>query len=256
MATDVEITDPKLSIFVRVPHIAERGACGTCHVAAVLRGPDDYWPECYSCRQARQVPHPVSTIVPISLVHVVESQLYASLRDYKSDALHPAVRDEHRLLLAATLQRFLRDHRDHIAAAGGSDWNAITVVPSTRARHGRHPLEAVIGMAPSLQAELRPLLSATGATIGHSRPNPGAFVADGSAAGLSILVIDDTFTTGARVQSAASALTSAGSRVVAVVPVGRVIDTASETYPEKEEFWRKQRRAGFDFGTCCLESPL
>ena len=191
---------------------------------------------------------------PISLVHVVESQLYASLGDYKSCGLPTAVRDQHRLLLAATLQRFLREHREHIARDAARDWNAITVVPSSRAREGRHPLEDVIRMAPALRDDLAMLLSPTIESIAHQSPNPGAFYVDASAAGLDVLLVDDTFTTGARIQSAASALASAGARVVAAVPIGRVVDTSAEKYPEKREFWRRQRRAGFDFATCCLES--
>jgi orotate phosphoribosyltransferase len=45
-----------------------------------------------------------------------------------------------------------------------------------------------------------------------------------SVSGDRILIVGDTFTSGARTQSAASALQLAGARVVAILPIGRVVD--------------------------------
>jgi phosphoribosylpyrophosphate synthetase len=191
----------------------------------------------------------VRAVVPISFVHTSESQLYSSLRDYKSTYLAEAVRADHALLLAATLQRFLRLHRGHIEAAAGVAWDTIQVVPSTRPERLQHPLEAVIRMT-MFRDELAQLLTRTSEPIGHNEPNPTAFAASGPVQRRRVLIVDDTFTTGARVQSVAGALSDAGATVVAAVPIGRVIDT---TRPEKEAFWRARRSVGFDFGRCCLE---
>ena len=87
-------------------------------------------------------------------------------------------------------------------------------------------------MAPALRDDLALLLSPTIESIAHQSPNPGAFYVDASAAGLDVLLVDDTFTTGARIQSAASALASAGARVVAAVPIGRVVDTSARITPK------------------------
>ena len=190
-------------------------------------------------------------IVPISLVHTSESQLYASLRDYKSESpyITDRVRAEHALLLAATLQRFLRIHRPHIEEAAGVAWGTIQVVPSTRPERAEHPLEAVIRRT-IFRDELAQLLTRTGEPSGHNEPNPAAFAPVGDVQRRRVLIVDDTFTTGARVQSVAAALMNAGATVVAAVPIGRVIDT---NRPEKEEFWRARRAIAFDFDTCCLE---
>jgi orotate phosphoribosyltransferase len=99
--------------------------------------------------------------------------------------------------------------------------------------------------------DLAQLLTRTGEPINHNAPNPAAFAPVGDIAGRRVLIVDDTFTTGARVQSVAAALTSAGATVVAAVPIGRVIDTKDRE--EKAEFWRRQRAIAFDFDTCCLE---
>jgi predicted amidophosphoribosyltransferase len=247
--TDVEVTDPKISIFVPVAPATVDGVCEICHNATLIGRLGTHYPRCWNCRSlpARSV----RTIVPISLVHTSESQLYASLRDYKSESpyISNRVRAEHVLLLAATLQRFLRIHRSHIEQAGGAAWDAIQVVPSTRQRHGDHPLEDVVRRT-IFRDEVVQLLTPTGEEVGHNQPNRAAFAASAQAAGRRVLLVDDTFTTGARVQSAASALSSAGATVVAAVPIGRVIDT---DHPTKEAFWRERRSQTFDFDTCCLE---
>ena len=69
-----------------------------------------------------------------------------------------------------------------------------------------------------------------------------------------MLLLDDTFTTGASFQSAASALSLAGADVVAGVVIGRVIDTGNaDRFPDKAALWKRQRAIPFTFGTCCLE---
>jgi Phosphoribosyl transferase domain len=249
--TDVDVTDPKISIFVPVAPASTEGVCAVCHNATTLREyGGGYWPTCWNCRIIAA--GGVRTIVPISLVHKVESQLYASLRDYKSESQYitDRVRRDHRLLLAAALQRFLRVHRSHIEEAASAEWDAIQVVPSTRTDRAEHPLERVVGMAPGLRDDLVHFLTATGEPISRTGPNPAAFSASADVTGRRVLIVDDTFTTGSHVQSAAVALSNAGATVVAAIPIGRVIDT---NRPEKEEFWRGQRAIAFDFDTCALE---
>lgn len=248
MPTDVEITDPKISVFVPVAPASQEGVCQICHNATGTGQLGTFYSRCWNCRSLPA--GSVRTIVPISLVHTSESQLYASLRDYKGEHLSNSVRAEHALLLAATLQRFLRIHRPHIVeAAGGIDWDAIQVVPSSRSERPEHPLEDVIRQT-RYRDDLAHLLTRTGEPIGHNEPNPAAFAPTGDLQGRGVLIVDDTLTTGARVQSVAGALTSAGASVVAAVPIGRVIDTG---LAEKEEFWRAQRAIAFDFDRCCLE---
>lgn len=251
MATDVEITDPNISIYVPVAPAWTDGVCEVCHNATTTGSRGTYYERCYNCLNLPG--GSVRIIVPISLVHKTESQLYASLRDYKSASpyITAAARAEHRLLLAATLQRFLRIHRPHIEQAAGVSWDTIQVVPSSRPGRTEHPLEAVVRMAVLFRDELAQLLTRTGEPIGHQQPNPAAFAPLGSVAGKKVLIIDDTFTSGARMQSVARALTSAGATIVAAVPIGRVIDTGLD---EKAAFWRRQRGIPFDFDSCALDA--
>lgn len=68
--------------------------------------------------------------------------------------------------------------------------------------------------------------------------------------GRHVLLLDDTFTTGAALQSAASALAVAGAQVVAAVVVGRVINP--EFSAQAGELWRSAAATPFDFERCCL----
>jgi orotate phosphoribosyltransferase len=69
--------------------------------------------------------------------------------------------------------------------------------------------------------------------------------------GASILLVDDTFTSGARAQSAASALQLAGADVVAILTIGRYIKP--EFSDEAREMFDDARATLFSFDTCCLE---
>ena len=65
-----------------------------------------------------------------------------------------------------------------------------------------------------------------------------------------MLIVDDTFTTGSHLQSAASALVDGGAAVVGAVVIGRLVDT---NWDVKRAFWDERRRIPFSFDTCCLE---
>jgi adenine/guanine phosphoribosyltransferase-like PRPP-binding protein len=87
--------------------------------------------------------------------------------------------------------------------------------------------------------------------MGHNVACDTGFVAAPDVRGARILLVDDTFTTGARAQSAASALQLAGARVIAVMPIGRVIDPSHGEHALA--YWTRCSRKPFDFGRCCLE---
>ncbi|MBA2384454.1 MAG: hypothetical protein H0V68_07315, partial [Actinobacteria bacterium] len=190
--------------------------------------------------------HPLRLVVPVSLTRTdMEAQLHNVLRDYKY-ADDQAVRQRHRHHVAALLLRFLVAHRACIESAAGATFELITVVPSKRGRAGAHPLEQAIDLAPDLREIHERLLDPGPGAVGRNAPTDDAFVAKARASGRRVLLIDDTFTSGAKVQSAASALTLGGATVVAGLVLGRVIDVSSPDYPEPAELWRRQSRVPFD----------
>jgi orotate phosphoribosyltransferase len=85
----------------------------------------------------------------------------------------------------------------------------------------------------------------------HNRASDQGYIVPGSVEDLSVLLVDDTFTTGARAQSAASALQLSGARLVAMVAVGRVI--APDFSAETKALWDGVSAGRYDFDVCCLE---
>ncbi|HWF82169.1 MAG TPA: phosphoribosyltransferase [Streptosporangiaceae bacterium] len=123
------------------------------------------------------------------------------------------------MVLLALLLVFLRDH-------GACGWRSagfvnpthVAVVPTARGRPGVHPLRGLIA----------PYLGWSWAELA-ARPDqrerdldPGRFDA-APVPGGRVLLVDDTWTTGASAQSAAMALRGAGARSVATVVIGRHI---------------------------------
>jgi adenine/guanine phosphoribosyltransferase-like PRPP-binding protein len=72
--------------------------------------------------------------------------------------------------------------------------------------------------------------------------------------GKRILLIDDTLTTGATAQSAASALSNGGATVVGILTIGRMIKPSFRETVNK--YWQRQRdpRRPFTFDRCCRNS--
>lgn len=248
-----EFTEPYLATYTPSPAVA-LGVCPICHSATGVRDDGTHWSRCWSCgRTIAGVTHPLSLIVPISLYRVGE-QLHTVLKDYKRSPSE-RVREKHLWQVAAILHRFLLNHRACIARAAGRDWDTVTIVPSKNPRFQPHPLEQAIQLGEPLRSEYQRLLEPDQPdTIGRARSSDRGYRATGNLAGKRVLLVDDTFTSGATFQSAASALALGGADVMAGVVIGRVIDTSDlEHHPEKTALWEQQRRTQFSFATCCLE---
>jgi hypothetical protein len=98
----------------------------------------------------------------------------------------------------------------------------LAVVPGGSGRPGPHPLLEL--SAPYLR------LPVTGLVIRPGQqgrdPNADRYSAERSVVGASVLLLDDSWVSGASAQSAAAALKRAGARHVAVVVLGRHVDPA------------------------------
>jgi len=256
MPTAEELTDPHVTTYVPPP-AAGPGICRTCHNAS------GGYPRCYSCNESRKEVSALDLIVPVSLTRTdQEAQLHNVLRDYKYSP-DEEVRAAHRLHIAALLWRFLDRHTACIERAAGRGFDTLAIVPSKQGRVGQHPLEQSILISRTLSGMYLPLLDPGPGVIGRNASAADGFVARPEARGRSVLLVDDTMTTGAKMQSAAHALTTGGADVVAGLTLGRVIDLAdpgpeapqhvAELIQLRKEMWARQSQAGFSFDTCCLE---
>jgi predicted amidophosphoribosyltransferase len=128
---------------------------------------------------------------------------------------------------------FFTEHRACLIGAMGGAVDLILPVPSS-SRPGRASLERAEGLGDAavtaLGGEARwvpPLLQRSSGAIGHMRPNAQAFVVPGPRLSMvnrsRVLLLDDTYVSGARAQSAAAVLRLSGARAVLIVPLGRVL---------------------------------
>lgn len=193
-------------------------------------------------------------LVPIALCRPGDA-LHGALRRYK-DAPALSARRYFGGVLAGLLQAFFVQHRSCLERAMGR-WDTLTIVPSTSrppaSGPAGHPFEAVVRQVGDLHGLRRLDLERGPGRAHHLTPAPDAFCVAGSSAadsgGRRVLVLDDTWVTGARARSAAAALASAGATVVAVVVVGRTVDPGAA--PRLGRWW--ERRASMAWGgRCCL----
>jgi predicted amidophosphoribosyltransferase len=219
-----------------------RGVCRQCF--NFTRGYD----RCYACSIGEQ--H-FDAIVPISY-SVAREELHAMLAGYKRGCGFGAERQLRRL--AATLWRFLVLHEACLAArAGVRGFDVVTTVPSSDpGRDAAHPLRRLVGeLCGSTRARHHRLLELSGAAVVPRRFSANRYVCRAALDGANVLLIDDTWTTGASAQSAAAALRSAGAAAVAGVAIGRHVNR--EWYDNDQRLRTASGR--FDWSLCGLCAP-
>jgi predicted amidophosphoribosyltransferase len=248
VASVFELSEPYRNYLVSVLPPGP-GVCAVC-----WRAVDPGYRLCYPCRIARDGygRRLAEVVAPIALA-VKRQQFAHELWHYKYDA-DELVRRRLAIRLAAVLWRFLGRHETHVAeAAGVPQFDVVTTVPGTRSRADEHPLVHIVGtlvgqtrdryqpvltLGPDASAEGRAVLAnryrATQAMTGHP----------------AVLLVDDTWTTGARAQSAAIALRDAGAARVAVVVLGRHFD---RDFGSGETYYQQARTRKFTWDKCCLE---
>ncbi|HTT49859.1 MAG TPA: hypothetical protein VMH35_00450 [Streptosporangiaceae bacterium] len=188
--------------------------CRTC------RGPVlDGYRRCFQCGlHAESAPGRLADLVVPIAYAPKGSPLARQLWQYKS--ARPAGRAAAQRWLRTLLLVFLREHGPCLwRAAAMPPASHVAVVPSCRGRPGPHPLATLI--APYLALAWAGLAVASPDAPGCHDLDPGRFRATRPLPGASVLLLDDTWTTGGSAQGAAGALRAAGARHVAMVVVGR-----------------------------------
>ena len=207
---------------------------------------------CYACAYGQAA---LDAMAPISY-SVAREQLHHALASYKR--LDGEVARTLGAILAAILWRFLADHEQCIAHAAGTDrfnvgagrFDLVATVPSgDRMRDEQHPLRHIVGelVGPTRERHTR-LLRRSDADVPARAFSTAKFEATADLEHQSILLIDDTWTTGASAQSAAAALKAAGAGPIAAVVIGRHLNR------EWHENDRRLRGIAepFDWSRCAL----
>ncbi len=174
-----------------------------------------------------------------------DGQHHHNLRTYKGSA--PSTQARWNLL--ALLLLFLRHHMGCIAAEIGQPTHLMTV-PSTRGRAGVHPLAALIGARlglPALNAVPNPRY---GAEERELHPDWFSVAVPQTDAPVRVLLLEDTWTTGARAQSLAHAVKRSGADSVAIVPLGRHVNPK---HGPSRQLLDAVATATFDISRCAAE---
>jgi hypothetical protein len=206
------------------PPPAAAGVCGSCRTP-VRPGRT----RCYRCDKYRECLPGLLPDVVVPIAYAAKGSHHATnlWRD-KSDG--PGA-EAARAALRALLLVFLSDHGRCVwRRAGVPGPSHVAVVPSCRGRPGTHPLQAMT--APYLTLPWVHLSVADGPAA--LDPDPRRFHLE-RIAGASVLLLDDTWTSGASATGAAAALRLAGARSVAVVVLGRHLDAAVPAMPYRSQ---------------------
>jgi hypothetical protein len=189
---------------------------------AVCRGPArPGYARCYQCGRHELIGPGLLADAVVPICYAVKGTAFAgALWRYKS---LPAPSRPARMWLLALLLAFLHDHGSCVwCCAGMPPPTRLAVVPTGSGRPGPHPLLEMASRylrLPVTPLAIRP--GSQGRDLDVDR-----FRAGSSATGASVLLIDDTWVSGASAQAAAAALKLAGASHVAVVVLGRHVNPA------------------------------
>ncbi|MDX2546735.1 hypothetical protein ACOT81_27740 [Streptomyces sp. WI04-05B] len=244
MATVGELS-ARYTNFLVHPLLPGPGVCQVCRGMA-----NNGYPTCWPCQQATKIlgTDVADAVVPVSLA--LKGEQYANeLWRYKN-TVGPQ-QEYFRMGLAAVLWRFLALHEACIAAhCAVPAFDTVTSVPSTSGRPS-HPLRDIVAdMVAVTRSRHRDLLSPTPDAAALGRVASSQRYTSSALWGNNVLLIDDTWTTGNHVQSAAAALKSAGAGSVAVVVLGRHLNTS---YGDTAAHVHEARLRRFSWAACTLK---
>lgn len=202
MPAALEILEPIQAALVPVP-AEQPGVCSVCRA-----GLDPRYARCFSCNQAWSALGPLEAVLPIAM-SVHNEQFHFTLNRYKRGGDAVAQR-QMALRLAALLVVFLDRH--HTCLAG---WDVIVPVPSPRGVALRTVLDLTAYRDRTVYA-LTAQRDSEGRPLDPSRFDVGVIDRDAR-----VLLLDDTFASGASLFSARAALSNAGVTVADAVVLGR-----------------------------------
>jgi hypothetical protein len=237
-----------------MPTVAELSAPYGNFMLGPRHGPDvcsacfnltDGYGRCYACAHGGRC---LDAMAPISY-SVAGEQLHHALASYKrlpdSGARHFA------LGLAAVLWRHLGGHERCLASAAATDaFTLVTTVPSSqRERADTHPLHLLVAdlVGPARDRYDR-VLERTDVPVDPHRFCAEKYSCRHDLGGRPVLLIDDTWTTGANAQSAAAALKVSGAGRVGALVIGRFVNRGWH----RNDVQLRNLAQPFDWNCCAL----
>ena len=232
-------------------NIAPAGS-GICRICRTFIDPE--YDTCYPCGFE---PDNLAAVVPITYSENL-GQVHTALRNYK-DGGSAAIRRNAAVRLAAILWRFLREHEACVARAAGVDgFDLVTIIPSSSPQRDEHSaLRQLTGWIEPIGSRMRRTLEPTG-KVEERGFDLDRFSSTTKLSGESVLLLDDTWTTGGHARSASHALLGAGATKVALAVIGRHINGDYEPVKGSGESGSDLLDAlpdDFDWTTCAVHVP-
>jgi len=224
------------------------------HLVPIPANGDDVCPSCRSWRHARfdycsncleilgTLSRPCGAIIPITM-YSKPSLLRDIVTFYKpgNDRYEPKYED----YVSAILYRFLTvNHRRIVTIVG--DYDTVTWVPSSHSPKN-HPFFRILQMYDGFDGPVVETLERGPGQLGKRVMSDDAFAVTHDVKGKKILLLDDVFTTGAHLQSAASALQLAGATVRSAVVFARRINPDFNL--ASQALWDRQQAIPYNFNT-------
>lgn len=223
---------------------AQPGVCRLC------RSWSDVYSRCWGCKElSAPLRHAAPVVLPLALADN-PSSLQEALAAYKSSGTAASTA---KALLLELLDAMLPRHEACLRrAADVTAFDFITFVPGTRDRGGAQPLQDLLGSSGWSAPRLEPLLAPLERSSDVRAYDLARFAVTTGVAGYTILLLDDTLTTGASALSAAGALQAAGAARVGIVVLGRHF---RPDFKRCRLYHDEARREHFDPAWCALCDP-
>jgi len=189
---------------------------------------------------------PVPVVLPLAL-SIKQTPLGGALRQYK-DGVSAEEREAHRTHLDWLL-RYGMKHLPCLTRTVGASFSLATWMPSGRHRLGVHPLEDLLRRNAELAPHLVETLVRTEIPVAARTFSRRQFVVCADVNRRHVLLVDDTWTTGASILSASRSLLDAGARSVHCLVLGRHFNPS---HKEGVVYVDHARQAGFNLEFCSL----
>lgn len=211
----------------RVPDVGADHVCPFC-LGAVNTG----YSACVSCSPlflgSDCPPALRSRVVPMTTVLGGNSPWYSALWNYKFTQWA-----EYAKIVAALAYLWLTIHRSNLERTLGGEADHITIVPSKRGvAYDKQPLRRLL--TPLGDRLVKTLECVRPELYGRASYAPSMFEPSGvSVSGKRVIVVEDTWTTGATALSACGALYASGAKEVVLTPIARLtrIEYITEDHP-------------------------
>jgi len=242
----IAVSAPLEHYLIQVPPAGD-GVCAVCHSSVY-----DGYNVCYPCKDASRKLGPLclDAVTFLSLAPAGE-QMARDLYTYKRSGVPDTLRAARTVGLSAALWRWLAKHEGCLATAVGRGFDLVTTVPSASGRTDEHPLTAIAGRIVVGTADRFRLVLELNRTDVESREQAAdRFITTADVRGRTVLVIDDTWTTGANMQSASAALKQAGATSVGGVAIGRWF---AADWRDNAAWLKEAKRRDWSWDICCIE---